>query len=495
MMKSTESQFLHYLIQEKILSKFDEIRVNKDISENTTKALCDSIVDTQCLSYFELSTQLKTYFRQKETITSLSDVTLSDNAYELDIKEYYNNNVFPARIDEKEVYLVYNPFSTFVQELSGFTVVAKPLIEALFNKYRNLVSDISEGRQTVETRDELSLFIRNTVISAYERGASDIHVIPTSDEACITFRVDGDVTPYKSIKQSLYKRFIKMIENDPNVELSGSNNCTDRTGVMEVNLNGKEFRLRLNLIPSQYGVDLNMRFLYRDVMDFNTLGLTENKKVLLRKLFNRRQGMILFCGSVGSGKSTTIYSILKEIKDGLTICSAEDPVEIKIDGLTQVTVTNQFTYPSIIKSFLRHDPDIIVVSETRDKEVAYNLRVASETGSLVVSSIHTKSALGTISRLRGLGMSNQDISDNVIAIVYQRLVKRATGGRVLVADMVVIDNELQSAILKDLSVFELESYLTQENHYSYLDELDYLLAEKIITDKEYAKAFEYFDRS
>ena len=200
-------------------------------------------------------------------------------------------------------------------------------------------------------------------------------------------------------------------------------------GRISIKVDGVEYDVRVSILPISFGEKIVMRLTNKSklTMEKSNLGLQPDDEKKFDNLLENSHGIILVTGPTGSGKSTTLYTALSELnKEKVNICTVEDPIEANIDGLNQVQVNVKagLTFPAVLRSFLRQDPDIIMVGEIRDLETASLAVDASLTGHLVVSTLHTNSSVSSIARLRKMGIESYLIADAVVGVLAQRLVKR-----------------------------------------------------------------------
>ncbi len=265
------------------------------------------------------------------------------------------------------------------------------------------------------------------LLQAIRDKASDIHFEPFEDEFKMRYRIDGVlyemVPPPKHIAMAVASR-IKVMAN-----LDIAERRMPQDGRIPLTVNGNPVDLRISVLPTMFGESIVMRVLDRSQLelDVEKLGMGKEDIEIFRKLIRKPHGIILVTGPTGSGKTTTLYSALTERNDiGVKILTAEDPVEYDIDGLVQIQINQDLglTFARCLRSFLRQDPDIILVGEVRDLETAQIAAQASLTGHLVFSTLHTNDAPSTIARLLDLGLEPFLLTATIEAIVAQRLVRR-----------------------------------------------------------------------
>lgn len=265
-----------------------------------------------------------------------------------------------------------------------------------------------------------------------ERGASDVHFIPCEDRCDVHFRIDGRNHMYTDIPKDVLEKICNILKTDGHIPNHGPNEAIDgkvRYSPSGHKVPGDEIDLRISIMPSKRGSDLNVRYLSSKMRTFAELGMSEDLIEVYKHLLDLPSGMVVQVGPTGSGKSTTMYTGLEYIRGSLrNIITIEDPVEILMDGVTQIDVSSEvnarFGFADALKACLRHDPDVVVVGELRDKETA-NLAVrASNTGHLVLTSLHTNDAIGAFERLINMGVDSYSLGEVMVAVMGQRLVRR-----------------------------------------------------------------------
>ena len=277
--------------------------------------------------------------------------------------------------------------------------------------------------------------VRLLLTEGLQLGASDIHVDPYGKGSRVRYRVDGQLRVSKDLvyPPDVARLVVSRIKVMANLDMNQYRHPQD--GRITFSLNGKNVDLRIAIIPtaSDSATSRTEKVVIRILSSefsgkpLSALDFTPSNLKRLREAMNRKSGMVLVTGPTGSGKSTTLYSGIVEIaKDNVNILTVEDPVEFKFKGVSQVQANPDIglTFPIVLRSFLRADPDIILVGEIRDQETAEIAIRAALTGHLVLSTLHTDSAAATISRLVEMGIEPYLISDALTASLSQRLVRR-----------------------------------------------------------------------
>lgn len=268
----------------------------------------------------------------------------------------------------------------------------------------------------------------NLIINlAINTSTSDVHIEPMENSVRIRFRIDGEMYEQLSITKSAHAAVVTRLKIMANMNIAERRIPQD--GRAQTTYNGKPVDLRLSVLPTVNGEKVVIRVLGGQsvALERKELGFTEKNSEMFDEILKNPNGIILVSGPTGSGKSTTLYTILKEINQiNLNIITVEDPVEFKMAGINQVQVNPQagLTFASGLRSILRQDPDVIMVGEIRDAETAEIAVRASITGHLVLSTIHTNDSASTISRLLNMGIEPFLVSASLVGVVSQRLVRR-----------------------------------------------------------------------
>ncbi len=286
--------------------------------------------------------------------------------------------------------------------------------------------DLDELREMAESNPVKKL-VNLVLLQAIRDKASDIHFEPFEDEFKMRYRIDGVlyemVPPPRYVSLAIASR-IKVMSN-----LDISERRMPQDGRIQLQLRGAPIDLRVAVLPTMFGESVVLRVLDRSnvQLSLDKIGLRDDDLATFRQLIKKPNGIIVNTGPTGCGKTTTLYAALTELNDpGVKILTAEDPVEYDIDGLVQVQIRPDvgLTFARALRSFLRQDPDIILVGETRDQETAQIAVQASLTGHLVFTTLHTNDAPSSIARLLDMGLEPFLITATLEAIVAQRLVRR-----------------------------------------------------------------------
>ena len=307
-----------------------------------------------------------------------------------------------------------------------------------------------EDIEAIENESEVIKFSTAVVAEAIKKGVSDIHIEPYRFSSRVRYRLDGMLQEQEQYKNFLHDNYGAVVTR---FKIMGKLDIAERRlpqdGAINFKIEGKVVDLRLSILPTANNERIVMRILNKDAGDITLeqLNFEEEDLKSLRKSIHSTQGLILVTGPTGSGKSTTLYSILKEVsKPHLNILTAEDPVEYELDGVGQVQIKDDIglTFASALRSFLRQDPEIILVGEMRDKETVDIGLKAALTGHLVFSTLHTNDAPSTITRLQNMGTPDYLISAACQLVVAQRLARKNC------KNCKVPDDDVNPKVLQDL---------------------------------------------
>jgi type IV pilus assembly protein PilB len=288
--------------------------------------------------------------------------------------------------------------------------------------------EIDIDRLATDSEDAPVIKIVNLImVQAIREKASDIHIEPFQNSLKLRYRVDGDLAAAESPPKALQLAITSRIKI-----LAGLNIAERRVpqdGRFRVKVMGKEVDLRVSVLPTSHGEKVVIRILDKTALtgSIDQMGLDEETLLKFRKAIDAPHGMILVTGPTGSGKTTTLYSVLQELNNPqYNIVTVEDPIEYELNGINQVSVRNDIglDFASALRSILRQDPDIVMVGEIRDNETADIAVKAALTGHQVLSTLHTNDAAGAITRLDDMGIEPFLISSSILMTCAQRLVRK-----------------------------------------------------------------------
>ena len=372
------------------------------------------------------------------------------------------HGLIPIRIEDAVLLCAMsNPFNIIakddIRQITGLNI--KPLVvtrtdildavkkrynlnEWIYDVYKNLSGDdkvtvLRDDEQGQESEKELERnakmvpiikLVNMTITDAVKTRASDIHLEPKTDEVELRYRVDGVLRKIMSVPTNLFPAIVSRIKIISELNIAERRKPQD--GRAKIELNGKEIDLRVSVLPTFLGEKVVIRILDTATSGSDldeSIGFTPKELSIYRNFIEQPQGMILITGPTGSGKTTTLYSSLKHLNDdSKNITTVENPVEYQLDGINQIQINEAagITFATSLRSILRQDPNVVLVGEIRDLETAEIAFQASQTGHLVLSTLHTNNTISTITRLVDIGVEHYLIASSVIGIVAQRLIRK-----------------------------------------------------------------------
>lgn len=385
-----------------------------------------------------------------------------------------------------------------------------------------------------ESDDTPVVKLLNSILSnGFSSNASDIHIEPFDNETIVRMRIDGMLIESVKLQKSLHNALVVRTKILANLDISEKRIPQD--GHFVITINNDRMNLRVSIVPTVHGEKIVMRYLNSNTpIDYsNHFGMNDLNYEKMLQMMQNPNGIIYVTGPTGSGKTTTLYMIMEKLAQrDVNILTIEDPVEKTIHRINQMQVNNVagLTFESGLRAILRQDPDIIMVGETRDAETASISVRAAITGHLVVSTLHTNDAISTIVRLEDMGIEPYMVSNSVVGVVAQRLVKKvcpycakkvlATDndkrimgknieyvyksqgcpachqmgykGRIAVHEMILIDKEVRKMISDKVDINDIFEYIrTHQNYRSLFDETLQLVEEGKTTVDELLKISYY----
>ena len=422
---------------------------------HTGKSLADAVVDSEVVERRDILSAIADYLGYdylEKPPAKISEEAAS--VVRASVARMYA--VVPYAVDETSISLLAkDPFNPAIIDDLTFTlnkdisiIVCDPsyiddMITATYGDEDSSIDDIlgdigdtfanqneeySEGDLTdMANQTPIIRFVNLVLQQAIKDKASDIHFEPFEDQFRIRYRIDGALYEMAPPPRNLAVPVTSRVKVLSNMNISETRIPQD--GRIKMTIAGRPVDLRVSTLPTQFGESVVLRVLDKSVvnLDLEALSLPDDILLTIRELVNRPNGIFIVTGPTGSGKTTTLYSALREVNDIETkILTAEDPVEYEIDGIMQVAVNHQvgLDFARALRAFLRQDPDKIMIGEIRDLETAQIAVQASLTGHVVLSTLHTNDAPGAVTRLIDMGLEPFLISASLEAILAQRLVRR-----------------------------------------------------------------------
>ncbi len=485
--RESEINLINILIDQDIISGKDLAEIKK-ISSDGNKSQLDAVFELNLTDEQKILDLL--VHDQSLDVVDLSTIAVTEELKAVLPSNYINMNfIAPFKIEGKVLHIAISDISklSLMRNLRTITKMDIELHAAKVSDISNFVDKlladgektISDIRQTqaektktfdyevdeqaevlesqpeedieaIENESEVIKFSTAVVSEAIKSGVSDIHIEPYRFSSRVRYRLDGILTEQEHFKKFLHSNYGAVVTR---FKIMGKLDIAERRlpqdGAIPFKIDGKVVDLRLSILPTATNERIVMRVLNKDAGDISLeqLNFEETDLKNLRKAIHGTQGLVLVTGPTGSGKTTTLYSILKEVsKPHLNILTAEDPVEYELDGVGQVQIKDDigFNFATALRSFLRQDPEIILVGEMRDKETVDIGLKAALTGHLVFSTLHTNDAPSTITRLQNMGTPDYLISAAVSLVLAQRLARKTC------SDCREPDNDITPKALADL---------------------------------------------
>ncbi|XXK59139.1 type II secretion system ATPase GspE [Porticoccaceae bacterium nBUS_09] len=359
---------------------------------------------------------------------SEGDLVLSPDASQWAITEVSRiNNGFSSisRVDSKV-------FDKMLSEIySGRKNSSESVMEDIkdFVDMESAAADLEDTGDLLDSEDDAPIIrLLNAILAeSLKENASDIHIEPYEKESLVRFRLDGVLSTVLSPSAQITPLLISRIKVMSKLDIAEKRLPQD--GRMSVKLGGRSIDLRISTMPSSHGERVVMRLLDKDAgkLQVDDLGMPSATSAQLDDLIRRPHGIILVTGPTGSGKTTTLYAALQQMdRQGRNIMTVEDPVEYDLPGIsqTQINLRAGMTFARGLKAILRQDPDVILIGEIRDGETAEIATQSSLTGHLVLSTLHTNTAAGAITRLQDLGVDSFLLASTIRGILSQRLLRK-----------------------------------------------------------------------
>jgi len=316
------------------------------------------------------------------------------------------------------------------QHFEGGTNVAQQMVSGMEDEtdLAHLAQDLPEPSDLLESDDQAPIIklINAILTQAVKDNASDIHIEPFENRLVVRFRIDGVLREVLQSKRAVASLVVSRIKVMSKLDIAEKRLPQD--GRISLRVAGRAVDVRVSTIPAGHGERVVLRLLDKQAgrLELGALGMDPRTQKQMDELIHKPHGIILVTGPTGSGKTTTLYSALERINDNTrNILTVEDPIEYYIDGIgqTQVNTKVEMTFARGLRAILRQDPDVVMIGEIRDLETAHIAVQASLTGHLVLSTLHTNTAVGAVTRLRDMGVEPFLLSSSLIGVLAQRLVR------------------------------------------------------------------------
>ena len=447
----------------------------------------------------------------------------------ISINEIENSGCLLFESNDKLICLVYDPIKYFNYDylfvFNNKEIIKYLVTEKEWIKYKEMarlsdveknyesfeINKISELKEETEfyyneiTSSPIVMMVNHWIEKSIILGASDIHFEPGKISGKVRIRLDGKLKIIDTINNDGYDEVITRIKVISGLDISKKLEPQDGKCIMKINK--VDYDLRISSIPTILGEKIVLRILNKETLntDFKNLNYLPEEEEMVKELLKQKSGIILITGPTGCGKTTTLYTYLKElIEEDNNIITVEDPVEYSFEGINQIQVNNVagLTFSKSLRSILRQDPNIIMIGEIRDEETAQIACRGAISGHLVLSTLHTNSAIDAVTRLLDMGIPRYLVTSALRAVISQRLVRKLcplckvkmvptndvikklnltpgtvifskggcencynTGykGRILLSEILIVDDNLRELISQNVSMRKLENYARKNN--------------------------------
>jgi type IV pilus assembly protein PilB len=463
--QSSEQNIINMLVEHSLID-FNQVKKITQISKESGKSRLEIAFDLNLADEIKILKILSTSY-------SLPVINLKDHSLSEDVKKIIpinyiqTNSLVPFEISGKNIKIAIADASklSLLKNLKTITGLEPELYAASISDIQNFISKLqkpenSNGKETqkieefesidlskledvklenlkeekeitpIENESDVIKFGHAIITEAILAGASDIHIEPFKKTSRVRYRVDGILISMDKFTKFLNENYSAVVTRIKILsKLDISERRLPQDGAISFKYKTIEVDLRISILPTNNNERVVMRILNKSAGEkkIEQLGFDDNDLKTIIKAISSSQGMVLVTGPTGSGKTTTLYSILKHINSPkLNILTAEDPVEYEMEGIAQVQVREDigYTFATALRSFLRQDPEVILIGEIRDKDTVDIALKAALTGHLVFSTIHTNDAISTITRLQNMGTPDYLISAALSLVLAQRLVRK-----------------------------------------------------------------------
>ena len=473
---TSEQNILNMLVENKIINT-EQMKQIESVSKEVGKTKLETALDRELTNENEICKTLSESYSLP--IVELKKYKLNDKLKKIIPFNYIEeNSLVPFEFANNTLKIAIPDASklSLMKNIKTITRMDPELFAATISDINNFISRIKSGDQKVTDKAHKTFQVKkkakveeieddsgviafgNKIIGeAIDMGASDIHIEPYKNSSRIRYRVDGILKIIDEHTKYLgqnYSRVVARIKMLSNLDIAEKRKPQD--GSHTFKYEDTEVDLRISILPTKHNERVVMRILSKEAGEktLAELGFEKNDLAKLNKAITSPQGMVIVTGPTGSGKTTTLYSILKTISNpSINILTAEDPVEFEMEGIGQVAIREDinYTFDVALRSFLRQDPEVILIGEMRDKKTIDTALKASLTGHLVFSTLHTNNALGSIIRLLDMETPNYLISSALSLVVAQRLVRR------LCPECKIIDDKITLKILNSIGIDSSQS--------------------------------------
>ncbi len=449
---TTSEQSILNMLREHNALNGQQIKQIESLSKESGKSQIETAFELNITNDTKVAELLSESF--SIPLVKLDDVKVDNNLKKFtEIRFLKENLIIPFEVDAKTIKVAIADASKFglIKNIESLTKLQPELFAASIKQISDFIARLEQGAPVkaknqkieqvkkkqanvpLEVESEVIAFVDKILNEAIRLETSDIHIEPFKDSAHVRFRIDGVLRVMEQFNDFLNKDPLNYNSVVTRIKILSKLDIAERRipqdGGSTFKYGDKEMDLRISIMPTKNNERIVMRLLNKEAGDksLDKLGFADQDLKVLNEAIHSPQGMVLVTGPTGSGKTTTLYSILKTInKPSMNILTAEDPVEYELEGVGQVQVRDDigYSFETALRSFLRQDPEVILVGEIRDKATVDIALKAALTGHLVFSTLHTNDAPSTITRLQNMGTPDYLISAACTLVMAQRLARK-----------------------------------------------------------------------
>ena len=449
---TTSEQSILNMLREHNALNGQQIKQIESLSKESGKSQIETAFELNITNDAKVAELLSESF--SIPLIKLDDVKVDNNLKKFtEIRFLKENLIIPFEVDAKTIKVAIADASKFglIKNIESLTKLQPELFAASIKQISDFIARLEQGGPVkaknqkieqvkkkqanvpLEVESEVIAFVDKILNEAIRLETSDIHIEPFKDSAHVRFRIDGVLRVMEQFNDFLNKDPLNYNSVVTRIKILSKLDIAERRipqdGGSTFKYGDKEMDLRISIMPTKNNERIVMRLLNKEAGDksLDKLGFADQDLKMLNEAIHSPQGMVLVTGPTGSGKTTTLYSILKTInKPSMNILTAEDPVEYELEGVGQVQVRDDigYSFETALRSFLRQDPEVILVGEIRDKATVDIALKAALTGHLVFSTLHTNDAPSTITRLQNMGTPDYLISAACTLVMAQRLARK-----------------------------------------------------------------------
>jgi len=498
-----------YLVAEGLISKN---QLGQVLAEQYDKSYIDSesIIRILDMNGLKSMQSLSTYLgKPEEQLTGIM------RTYRLIPLQKVQNTLRLAVVPPMETAVMNQLKGFFGSELDYMVTTEQDFSEVVLDRFFSLNSFTStkeihnqlreikvSSLDLLSTEASAENAINAIIYDAAHRGATDVHLIATQSQYVVKYRMDGTVKEMVTLPRALAEEVVTRVKVLADMDIAEKRRSQD--GQFDVLVESQPYSIRVATVGSIYGENMFLRLLYRRSLrtGIDSLGMLPEQVSIIRDMIMKPYGIIVTTGPTGSGKTTTLYALLKEIYEAKdkNIITIEDPVEYDFEGITQIQINPKadITFSSTLRAALRQDPDVILLGEIRDEETLKASLDAALSGHLVLSTLHANNAVSAVARFMSMGADPLLVASALHCVMAQRLLRvwdastESFKGRTGVYEILPVDDEIRSKISQRTDVVELYHTAKNKGFISMEEIAKFLVEQGVTTEEEVVRVFGYY---